>query len=44
MFGKSVLQYLGFQKVLLGVLAAVGLARLVLSLAAVPVATVAGSR
>jgi hypothetical protein len=41
MFGKSVLQYLRFQKVLLGVLAAVGLTRLVMSLAGVPVATVA---
>jgi hypothetical protein len=36
MFGKTVSQYLGFQKVVLVLLAAVGLARLGLSLAGVP--------
>jgi hypothetical protein len=41
MFGKPVSQYLSFQKVVLAVLAAVGLARLGLSLAGVPNATVA---
>jgi hypothetical protein len=41
MFGKRISEYLGFQKVALGVLAAVGLARLGLSLAGVPDATVA---
>jgi len=41
MFGKPVSEYLSFQKVVLAVLAAVGLARLGLSLAGVPNATVA---
>jgi len=41
MFGKPVSEYLRFQKVVLAVLAAVGLARLGLSLAGVPNATVA---
>jgi hypothetical protein len=41
MFGKRLSQYLGFQKVFLGLLAAVGLARLGLSLAGGPNATVA---
>ncbi len=41
MFGKRLSQYLAFQKVVLGLLAAVGLARLGLSLAGVPDATVA---
>jgi hypothetical protein len=41
MFGKRLSQYLGFQKVILGLLAAVGLARLGLSLAGLPDATVA---
>ena len=36
MFGKSVAQYLGFQKVVLFLLTAVGLARLGLSLAGLP--------
>jgi hypothetical protein len=36
MFGKRVSQYLGFQKVFLGLIAAVGLARLGLSLAGLP--------
>jgi hypothetical protein len=40
MFGKTVSQYLGFQRVVLAVLAAVGLARLALSLAGLPDATV----
>jgi hypothetical protein len=40
MFGKRVSQYLGFQKAWLIVIAAVGLARLGLSLAGVPDATV----
>jgi len=41
MFGKPVSEYLSFQKVVLAVLAAVGLARLGLSLAGVPNTTVA---
>lgn len=41
MFGKRVSEYLGFQKVWLALLAAVGLTRLVLSLAGVPDSTVA---
>jgi len=41
MFGKQLSQYLGFQKVVLGLLAAVGLARLGLSLAGLPDSTVA---
>ena len=41
MFGKRLSRYLAFQKVVLGLLAAVGLARLGLSLAGVPDATVA---
>jgi hypothetical protein len=41
MFGKGLSEYLGFQKVVLGLLAAVGLARLGLSLAGLPNATVA---
>jgi hypothetical protein len=41
MFGKSVSEYLRFQRVVLAVLAAVGLARLGLSLAGVPNAAVA---
>lgn len=41
MFGKPLSAYLGFQKIVLAVLAAVGLARLGLSLAGVPNATVA---
>jgi len=40
MFGKRVSQYLGFQKVFLGLIAAVGLARLGLSLAGLPNTTV----
>ena len=40
MFGKSVSQYLDFQKMFLGLLAAVGLARLGLSLAGLPDSTV----
>jgi hypothetical protein len=41
MFGKPISQYLDFQKVVLGILAAVGLARLGLSLAGLPNSTVA---
>ncbi len=41
MFGKRLSQYLDFQKVILGLLAAVGLARLGLSLVGVPNSTVA---
>jgi hypothetical protein len=41
MFGKRLSQYLGFQKVVLGLLAGVGLARLGLSLAGLPNTTVA---
>lgn len=41
MFGKRLSQYLGFQKVILGLLAAVGLVRLGLSLAGLPNTTVA---
>jgi hypothetical protein len=41
MFDRRISQYLDFQKVILGVLAAVGLVRLVLSLTGVPNATVA---
>lgn len=41
MFGKRVSEYLAFQKVALGILAAVGLARLVLSLAGLPDGVVA---
>ena len=41
MFGKTLSQYLDFQKVILGLIAAVGLARLGLSLAGLPNATVA---
>jgi hypothetical protein len=41
MFGKRISQYLGFQKVVLGLLAVVGLARLGLSLAGLPNTTVA---
>jgi hypothetical protein len=41
MFGKRLSQYLGFQKVVLGILAAVGLSRLGLSLAGLPDSTVA---
>lgn len=41
MFGKTLWQYLGFQKALLGLTAAVGLARLGLSLAGWPDAAVA---
>jgi hypothetical protein len=41
MFGKRLSQYLDFQKVILGLLAAVGLARLGLSLAGLPDSTVA---
>lgn len=40
-FGKPLSQYLGFQKVVLALIAAVGLARLGLSLAGLPNATVA---
>jgi hypothetical protein len=40
MFGKTVSQYLGFQRVVLAVLAAVGFARLALSLAGLPDTTV----
>jgi hypothetical protein len=40
MFGKQISQYLGFQKAFLGLLAAVGLARLGLSLAGLPNTTV----
>src|SRR5262245_43648197 len=36
MFGKSVAQYLGFQKAVLALVAAIGLGRLALSLAGVP--------
>ena len=41
MFGKPLSQYLAFQKVFLGVVVAVGLLRLGLSLAGLPNATVA---
>jgi hypothetical protein len=41
MFGKRISHYLGFQKVVLGILAAVGLGRLGLSLASLPDTTVA---
>ena len=41
MFGKRLSEYLGFQKVILGLLAAVGLVRLGLSLAGLPNTTVA---
>jgi hypothetical protein len=41
MFGKRFSQYLGFQRVFLGLIAAVGLARLGLSLAGLPDSTVA---
>ena len=41
MFGKRISEYLAFQKVPLGLIAAVGLARLLLSLAGVPNGTVA---
>jgi hypothetical protein len=40
MFGKRLSQYLGFQKVWLALIAAVGLARLGLSLAGLPDSTV----
>jgi hypothetical protein len=40
MFGKRVSEYLGFQKVALGLLAGIGLARLLLSLAGLPNSTV----
>lgn len=40
MFGKRISQYLDFQKVPLGIIAAVGLARLGLSLAGLPDSTV----
>jgi hypothetical protein len=40
MFGKGISEYLGFQKVWLGLIAAVGLARLGLSLAGLPDRTV----
>ncbi len=40
MFGKRLSEYLGFQKVFLGLIAAVGLARLGLSLAGLPNSTV----
>jgi hypothetical protein len=40
MFGKTVSEYLGFQRVVLAVLAAVGFARLALSLAGLPDTTV----
>jgi hypothetical protein len=40
MFGRSVSQYLGFQKVFLALIVAVGLARLALSLAGLPDASV----
>jgi len=40
MFGKRISEYLGFQKVVVGLIAAVGLARLGLSLAGLPDATI----
>jgi hypothetical protein len=41
MFGKRISEYLAFQKIPLGLIAAVGLARLLLSLAGLPNGTVA---